>query len=91
MKYHQHEFDEFQRQKQFLETYSTDENLDKLYFQELVLENLTQEEKVYYMQLLLEPRPKTMKEMNSRDKLNDFITPPNGFIGTIKKWTSKLK
>jgi hypothetical protein len=62
-------YDDYLHNKEWLAQFSGGDSasLDRLIFQDMVLNNLTPEEQQQYMQFLLEPRPKTPAELKYRN------------------------
>ena len=81
-------------QRQLIRNLSQDDDgkaVDKLFFQEMVLENLTPEERQRYMCFLLEPRAKTAKEMSLNRKLSGRLNPEeSGLMEKMKHLTHRF-
>jgi hypothetical protein len=97
MQYNNEHYLEFLKQKQLIETYSSGkEDLNKLFFQDMVLENLTPQERERYMRFLLEPRPKNAREAASSNPFNDELYQPltpqhRGLKGHFSRWGEQLR
>jgi hypothetical protein len=81
---------DYLQQIRIIEAYSADDpsSINKLYFQEMVLESLSPEERDAYMRFLLEPRPRSLEEASRREKFGSGIPP---WASWLRRLSQKLR
>ncbi len=82
---------EYLQQLRLIEAFSSDEQegLNRLYFQEMVLDSLTPKERESYMRFLLEPRPKNVEDALETEKFTTSKLRKSSFLDRLKAMTHK--